>query len=89
LFRGQNPENKQVAELMVGEGLDGPRLVGDLVAPVGLNYQKVEAVALVTQLDGTGSDPPPSPMKDELKKEMQTHMVRRPDDALSTMRCPP
>ena len=59
-------------------------MVGDLAVPVGTNHQWVEAVALVTQLDGTGSDPPPSPLRDQLKKEMQTHNVRRPEEALAS-----
>jgi flagellar basal body P-ring protein FlgI len=84
LFRGQSPENKDPVDSIAGEGLDGTHLIGTLVVPQGLNYLKVEAVALVTQLDGTGSDPPPSPMRDNLRREMQTHHVHRPDEALAS-----
>lgn len=83
LFRGQSPETKEIAEL-VDERADQPRFVGDLAAPVGTADLRVHGVALVTNLDGTGSDPPPSPLRDQLKKEMQTHNVRRPDEALAS-----
>jgi flagellar basal body P-ring protein FlgI len=84
LFRGQSPENKQLTDIVADERSSGPYTVGDLAVPVGTVYQKVEAVALVTQLDGTGSDPPPSQLRDQLKKEMQTHNVRRPEEALAS-----
>jgi hypothetical protein len=53
LMRGQTPE----PELQ----LDQPKqeLVGDSTRPVGLNWQRLESVALVTNLPNTGSDPPP------------------------------
>ena len=84
LFRGQSPEAKQLSDI-VRDDRSGPYTVGDLAVPVGTNYQKVEAVGLVTQLDGTGSNPPPSPLVEQLLKEMQTHNVRRPKEALASM----
>jgi flagellar basal body P-ring protein FlgI len=41
-------------------------------------------VALVTGLDNTGSDPPPSEERDTLKGEMQSHEVRDPDQILAS-----
>ena len=39
------------------------QLVGDVARPYGNNYVKVESVALVTGLAGTGEDPAPSPQR--------------------------
>ena len=49
--------------------------VGDLTAPFGINALKVESVALVTELEGTGSNPPPGPVLERLQAEMLTHKV--------------
>lgn len=84
LFRGQSPESKPLSDIVSEERSGGPYTVGDLAFPVGTNYQKVEAVALVTQLDGTGSNPPPSPLVEQLIKEMQTHEVRHPKETLAS-----
>jgi hypothetical protein len=62
----------------------GVRLVGDLATPWNTTYQKVEGIGFVTQLDGTGCDPPPSGLRDQLIKEMQTHDVKRPSQALAS-----
>lgn len=85
LFRGTAADEKEVTDILSDERTGGPRLIGELATPVGTNYQRVEGVALATQLDGTGSDPPPSPMRDLLKKEMQTHNVRRPEERLKSV----
>lgn len=85
LFRGQSPESSELTDIVQEERTDGIRFVGDLAIPVGTNHQEVQAVALVTQLDGTGSDPPPSPLRELLLKEMQTYQVRRPEEALKSM----
>ena len=85
LFRGQSPESKELSDIVADEGSTGPRFVSDLAVPVGTNYQELHSVGLVTQLEGTGSDPPPSPLRDLLKKEMQTHNVRRPEEALKSL----
>lgn len=90
LFRGQSPDASVLDELAESDESDGAeprvRLVGDLASPYGTGSQYVEAVALVTQLAGTGSDPPPSPMRDHLLKEMQTHDVKQSTDTLASNR---
>jgi flagellar basal body P-ring protein FlgI len=79
LMRGQSPEVE-----------DGPEeepqteLVGSFTRATGLNYLKLEAVALVTQLEGTGSDPPPSAQRNMLINEMQSHSVPKPDQILAS-----
>ncbi len=82
LFRGQSPDVEQLTE----EDAIGSPLVGDLTFPAGMNYVLVEGVGLVTGLDNTGSNPPPSPERDALKNEMQTHDTMRPEAILASKR---
>jgi len=82
LFRAQSPDAEPVAE----SEPSGTPLVGDLTFPSGMHYVLVEGVGLVTGLDNTGSDPPPSPERDALKTEMQTHDAMRPDAILASKR---
>lgn len=77
LFRGQTPEIESVVEKKL-------ELVGDYARPWGLNWIKLEAVALVTNLDNTGSDPPDSPQRRLLITEMQSHEVRQCDQILAS-----
>jgi flagellar basal body P-ring protein FlgI len=52
--------------------------------PYGLNYVKLEAVSLVTGLNGTGSDPPPTPQRAALLAEMNRREVDKPNDVLAS-----
>ncbi|QDU29172.1 flagellar basal body P-ring protein [Anatilimnocola aggregata] len=79
LFRGQSPE----VDLPVEE-IKERKLVGDFTRPWGLNWIKVESVALVTGLDNTGSDPPPSEQRRLLIAEMQSHEVPNADKILAS-----
>jgi len=65
---------------------DVPRakLVGDFAVPYGMHPVKVEGVALVTQLPGTGSDPEPSPQRDDLLGEMKAYGVSAPNKILAS-----
>jgi hypothetical protein len=51
-------------------------LVGDATRPVGMNHIKVEGAALVTNLDGTGSDPPPTTWRQLITADMQARKVK-------------
>jgi flagellar basal body P-ring protein FlgI len=82
LFRAQSPDAGEFDQLV--EETSTTKLVGDLASAWGDRWLKVEGVALVTQLDGTGSDPPPSPLTDQLIKSMQTHEVRPAREALAS-----
>ncbi|MFV1964584.1 MAG: flagellar basal body P-ring protein FlgI [Pirellulaceae bacterium] len=82
LFRAQSPDTEEVAQ--IAETEEEPLLVGDFASPWQTNYLKVEGIGLVTQLDGTGSDPPPNALRDRLIKEMQTHEVKHPTTALAS-----
>lgn len=75
--RSQSPEDS-------GDETGGKRrLVGDLTVPFGMHPIRVEAVGLVTQLPGTGSDPGPSPQRDALLGDMQRRGVLRPNEVLA------
>lgn len=52
--------------------------------PFGMNYVKVEAVSLVTGLNGTGSDPPPTPQRALLLDEMKRREVANPNEILAS-----
>jgi flagellar basal body P-ring protein FlgI len=80
LFRGQTPD----IETAAAEPEKKIEMVGDFVRPVGLNPIKLESIALVTNLDNTGSDPPPSEQRQLLIAEMQSHDVRQADNILAS-----
>lgn len=79
LFRGQTPDVE--AETAPEKKAE---MIGDFVRPVGLNPIKLESVALVTNLDNTGSDPPPSEQRQLLIAEMQSHDVRQAENILAS-----
>src|SRR5215470_577964 len=60
------------------------RLVGDVARPFGHTFVKIESVALVTGLDGTGEDPAPSPQRSALLHELQTIGVKNPEQLLAS-----
>lgn len=62
----------------------GVEYVGSLSDPWGLGFAKVEGVALVTRLDGTGSDPEPSSKRNVLLGDMKAHDVYDPAELLAS-----
>src|SRR5689334_11193504 len=83
LTRGQTPEQDELKT----EGEDEKEkrdLVGSYTRPFGLNAIKLEAVGLVTNLDFTGSDPPPSAQRDLLLNEMTAYAVENPEKMLAS-----
>lgn len=82
LFLAQSPDVGEFEKLVEEESQT--KFVGDLASLWGDRWMKIEGVALVTQLSGTGSNPPPSPLTDKLKKEMQTREVRGSREALAS-----
>ncbi len=61
-----------------------PLRIGQMTSPDGLGYVQVEAVSLVTQLDGTGGDPEPSPQRAALLAEMSRYDVAEPAKVLAS-----
>ena len=59
-------------------------LVGDMAAPIGLNSFQVEAIGLITGLEGTGSDPQPSAQQAALLDEMKKRGVKNPNQILAS-----
>lgn len=82
LIRGQNPEIDELAEGPPVE--EEPTTIGDVTHPWGTRGMKVEAIALVTGLAGTGSDPPPGPQRQLLVDEMQARNVASPNQLLAS-----
>lgn len=80
-FRGQSPESE---DLPYEEDEQAVRYVGQMTGVWGMNYAKVEGIALVTRLDGTGSDPPPTAQRERLISEMETHEVEYPSKVLAS-----
>jgi flagellar basal body P-ring protein FlgI len=60
------------------------KYVSQYTHPYGMNYVKLEAVSLVTGLNGTGSDPPPTPQRAALLAEMNRREVDNPNQVLAS-----
>lgn len=72
IMRGQSPDSEAME---FNDDIDSPVYVGDVAGPIGLQKLKVDGIALVTQLDGTGSEPQPSGQRDLLIEEIKTHEI--------------
>jgi flagellar basal body P-ring protein FlgI len=81
LFRGQSPDLESTTSTDEEKKTE---FVGDFARPVGLGWIKLESIALVTNLDNTGSDPPPSEQRQILIGEMQSHEVKQADKILAS-----
>lgn len=81
LMRGQTPdEDDLVSEDKERREVE---LVGDYARPWGLHFTELESVGLVTNLDHTGADlPPTAPQRKLLINEMMSHEVGHPDKLL-------
>ena len=78
-LRSQSPEEDLDAIVE-----SNTRLVADVAKPFGNSYVKIEAVALVTNLAGTGEDPAPSPQRAAILHELQTRGVQNPNQLLAS-----
>ncbi len=72
-----------VAEATISDERLTP-VVADYARGFGMDFKKVNSIALVTGLDGTGSDPPPSMERTELLNVMSTHEVKEPANLLAS-----
>jgi len=77
IIRSQSPDESQADK-------HETKLVGDFAVPFGTYPVQVEAVGFVTGLNGTGSDPAPSPQRAALLDEMQTRGVTQPNTILAS-----
>lgn len=65
------------------QGKEGhSRLLGDYIKVSGYNWVVLEGVALVINLDGTGEDPPASPLRAMLLDDMRRRKVEDPQTLL-------
>ncbi|HWL11187.1 MAG TPA: flagellar basal body P-ring protein FlgI [Planctomicrobium sp.] len=60
------------------------RYLGDYVKIGDSGYIKVQGVGLVDRLDGTGEDPPASPLRTMLLDDLRRHKVREPQKFISS-----
>jgi flagellar basal body P-ring protein FlgI len=79
IFRPQSPEDS-----LFGNEEPQITLVGDVAHPYGLGYMKVESIALITGLAGTGEDPAPSPQRAAILAEMNRREVDQPNQILAS-----
>ncbi len=79
-------DDKQLEDIIPGGGDDEKKRhrVDELTIPVGLNFMKVESVALVTNLEGTGSEPPTGLQRNLLTDDMKTHKVENTNELLAS-----
>jgi flagellar basal body P-ring protein FlgI len=61
-----------------------PEYVGDAVRMEGMSPVLVDNVGLVVNLNGTGSDPPPSSQRSDLLHEMNVHKANEPNKILAS-----
>lgn len=79
-------DDKQLEDIIPGGGDDEKKRhrIDELTVPVGLNFMKVESVALVTNLEGTGSEPPTGLQRNLLTDDMKTHSVENTNELLAS-----
>ena len=79
--RSQSPDDQAAA---YQEAIEGTRFVGQVARPWGMEYVQVEGIALVTQLNGTGSNPRKSGQRDHLAAEIKSHEISNVNEILSS-----
>lgn len=81
LIRGQSPDPD---ELMLDEVEERTRLVKDMANSYGLFGLKIEGIALVNGLPGTGSNPADDHRRRALIDEMQSHNIPSPQQLVAS-----
>ena len=84
IFRPQSPDAALADAKQKPDPPAHTQLVGAVAHPYGINYVKVENVALVTGLAGTGEDPAPSPQRAALLAEMNRRGIEDPNEVLAS-----
>jgi hypothetical protein len=84
IFRPQSPDPALSETDIKPEPPSQAQLVSAFAHPYGLNYVKIENVALVTGLAGTGEDPAPSPQRAALLAEMNRRGIENPNEVLAS-----
>ncbi|MEZ6087516.1 MAG: flagellar basal body P-ring protein FlgI [Pirellulaceae bacterium] len=82
---GKKEDENQVAAVdALFEGEDRPKLVRDAAVSMGMNPIKLESIAVVNGLAGTGGIPEPSPQRDSLLSDLKTRGVNDPNQFLDS-----
>jgi flagellar basal body P-ring protein FlgI len=84
IFRPQSPDATLSDAELNRDPPSQTQLVSAVAHPYGMNYVKVESVALVTGLAGTGEDPAPSPQRAALLSEMNRRGIEDPNEVLAS-----
>ncbi len=84
IFRPQSPDGALTDAELKPEASAQTQLVSGVAHPYGMNFVKVENVALVTGLAGTGDDPAPSPQRATLLAEMVRRGIEDPNEVLAS-----
>lgn len=79
----EKERQKNVREAMRGEN-GHSRLIGDYIKIGDNGYIKIQGVGLVDRLDGTGEDPPASPLRTMLLEDLRKNEVKDPQTLLSS-----
>jgi Flagellar basal-body P-ring protein len=79
----EKERQKNVRAAMRGDG-GHSKLIGDYVKIGDNGYIKVQGVGLVDRLDGTGEDPPASPLRTMLLEDLRQNDVRDPQRYISS-----
>jgi len=82
-LRFQSPDKDEEVEDSFETKVETP-LIGEYTTIAGLNKIILEGVGLVTGLDGTGDDPPPSTYRTALLTEMRRRGVKSPNMILKS-----
>ncbi|MEQ8785627.1 MAG: flagellar basal body P-ring protein FlgI [Pirellulaceae bacterium] len=83
ILGGIQGRNSDLEETLAESADDGVDLIGDYASPWGMNFLKVEGVALVNNLNGTGSNPADTPLRGRLIAEMDSHSVQSSSSVLA------
>lgn len=75
---------KAVENELIEASSDAVELISAVAHPYGMNFQKVEAIGLVTGLEGTGEDPAPSPQRATILAEMNRRDIDNPNEVLAS-----
>lgn len=78
-------KKKKSLEELAAEDSPTTELVGSFTHTNGMDYVKIESVALVTGLRGTGEDPPATPQRAAILSEMKQRQVENPNAVLSSL----
>ncbi len=90
LLRSQSPDKEPMKKSSKKKSKDefasktDTKLLGEYMSVHGNSPVVLQSVGLVTGLDGTGGDPPPSVARTELREEMTRRGVKQPESILKS-----